>query len=260
MKEALIKRARAIFFWGGIGLLIGLAVLVIVFPGPGRAQEEVASHIARYRERVRTGYHEGYEVRPRRQLRAETEIHGILHRPFPLSPTSAEVRIRARLADSHIGIKFYEQHTCIACHPQQARSFHADRAGISCRQCHGPEPIPAINHYYSPMNPIRRHAYVCARCHEGANALFATYLIHEPPPGALTTRKSFPAFFYTNWFMVLLLLGTMAFFIPHSLMMVVQELAIRKGKTGIDILLTLIPHRFKETLRKRFPKKETPEK
>ena len=282
MKEAVIKRSRTIYFVFGIGLLIGLAVLVTYFPDTGRTQEEVVSpHISRFRERVRTGYQEGYEVKPRvsvsydlmkdgyyegvevmplERTRHEFKAPGVLRDLFPVSTTGAEVRIRSRLPDAHAGIKFYQQSTCTECHSRQARSFHSDRTGINCRQCHGAEPIPAINHYYSPMNPIRRHAYVCATCHEGANDLFATYIVHEPAPGALTTKESFPAFFYANWFMVLLLLGTMAFFIPHSLMMFLQELTMKKGKAGIDGLADFIPDRFKVTLLKLFPKKEKPEK
>ncbi len=261
--------------------MIGLAVLVTYLPDSGPTQEGVVSYISRFRERVRSGYHEGYEVTPRlsvsydlmkdgyfegnevrpiKRTNVEFKAPGVLRDLFPVSPTGAGVRIRSHLPDAHAGIRFYQQSTCIECHSRNARSFHPDRVGINCRQCHGAEPIAAINHYYSPMNPIRRHAFVCATCHEGANDLFATYIIHEPAPGALTTKESFPAFFYANWFMVLLLLGTMIFFIPHSLMMFLQELTMRKGKTGIDILPTLIPHRFKEILRKRFPKKETPEK
>lgn len=282
MKEAFIKRFRTVYFVFGIGLLIGLAVLVTYLPDPGRTQEEVASpYIARFRERVRTGYqegyevtprlsvsyglmkdgfYEGYEVRPLKRTRYAFKAPGVLRDLFPVSPTGAEVRIRSHLPDAHAGIKFYQQSTCTECHSQQARSFHSDRAGINCRQCHGAEPIPAIKHYYSPMNPIRRHVFVCATCHEGANDLFATYIIHEPAPGALTTKESFPAFFYANWFMVLLLAGTMAFFLPHSLMMFLQELTMKKGKAGIGGLADFIPDRFKVTLLKLFPKKEKREK
>jgi len=224
MKKTFIKKPRTVYFVFGIGLLIGLAVLVTYFPDTGRTQEEVVSpYITRFRERVKTGYQEGYEVKPRvsvsydlmkdgyyegievrplKRTRYEFKAPGVLRDLFPVSTTGAEVRIRSRLPDAHAGIKFYQQSTCTECHSQQARSFHTDRAGINCRQCHGAEPIPAIKHYYSPMNPIRRHAYVCATCHEGANDLFATYIIHEPPPGALTTKESFPVFFYANWFMV----------------------------------------------------------
>jgi hypothetical protein len=74
------------------------------------------------------------------------------------------------------------------------------------------------------MNPIRRHAYVCAKCHEGANVSFAGYIIHEPPAGSLTTMKTFPVLFYAYWAMFLLLVGTLSFFIPHSLMVGLREL------------------------------------
>ena len=264
MKGAFKKRARAVFLWGGAGLLIGLAALLAVFPEPARTQEEVASHIARYRERVRTGYYEGYEVKPReltsydlmrngiyegneviplKRARDQVRAPGIMPSAILLSPTAAEVRIRSRLPDAHAGIKFYEQSTCIECHPRQARSVHTDRGGINCRQCHGPEPIPAINHYYSLMNPIRRHAYVCAKCHEGANDLYAMYVVHEPPAGALTTLESFPLLFYTSWGMLLLLVGTLAFFIPHSLMVGFREL-FEKKKAHVKKIPTIYIKRF----------------
>lgn len=275
MQEGFMKRTRSVFFIGMIGLVIGLAVLVIVFPGPGRTQEEVAPSIARYRERVRTGYYEGYEAKPRYKERGQLKIGyyekyelplrskkrdpfkapGILQGTISYSSASAEVRIRTRLPDVHVGLKFYEQYTCTECHMHQARNVHTDRGGNSCRQCHGPEPIPAINHYYSPMNPIRRHAYVCAKCHEGANDLFATYVNHEPDALSLETLEEFPALFYANWFMILLLAGTMAFFLPHSLMGLLLELAVRRGRTGIGMLTVLVPRRFTIFLQALFRKR-----
>jgi hypothetical protein len=74
------------------------------------------------------------------------------------------------------------------------------------------------------MNPIRRHSYVCAKCHEGANAAFAGFYVHEPAGTALSTKDSFPVLFYTSWGMLLLLLGTLAFFVPHSFMVGLREL------------------------------------
>jgi hypothetical protein len=208
---------------GAVGLLIGLFSLFIVPSGPPLAQQEVTSKIYRYRERVATGYYEGYEVSPRRQ-RALVPVPGTRRGLFPYGSASAMVRIRTRLPDSHQGLKFYYRNTCIECHAEQARNIHSVRAGINCRQCHGPEPIAAVNHYYSPMNPIRRHAYVCAKCHEGANPSFADFYVHEPAGTALSTRESFPVLFYTSWGMLLLLLGTLAFFVPHSFMVGLREL------------------------------------
>jgi hypothetical protein len=55
--------------------------------------------------------------------------------------------------------------------------------------------------------------------------------------------------------MILLLVGTMAFFLPHSLMALLQELAMKKGKTGIDILTLFVPRRFTMFLQKLFRKR-----
>ena len=215
------------FIGVAIGLLIGLAVILIVPSGPARSQEEVTSPIYRYRERVASGYYEGYEVSPRR-ARAKKQRPGTGRGLFPYGSASAMVRIRSRLPDSHQGLRFYYRNTCIECHPEEARNLHSARAGITCRQCHGPEPIPAIDHYYSPMNTIRRHTYICAKCHEGATAAFAGFYVHEPPSMSLTTRKSFPVLFYASWGMLVLLVGTLAFFVPHSLMVGLRELFDKK--------------------------------
>ncbi len=221
-------RGNVIIGWlrsasGAVGILIWGIVFVTVSHEPSVAQEEVTSRIYRYRERVATGYYEGYEVSPRRHralLQGPTVRRGL----FPLGSAASAVRIRTRLPDSHAGLSFYERLTCIACHPEQARNLHSVRAGITCRQCHGAEPIPAINHYFSPMNPIRRHAYICGKCHEGANVGFAGFYVHEPSGTSLETRKSFPILFYTSWGMFLLLIGTLAFFVPHAIMVGLREL------------------------------------
>jgi hypothetical protein len=236
-------RVRLTYLGGVIGLLIGLAALLTILSKPTLAQKEVTSKIYRYRERVATGYYEGYEVSPRRQ-RALVPVPTTRRGLFPYGSASAVVRTRARLPDSHRGLKFYYRTTCIECHPQQARNIHSVRAGITCRQCHGPEPIAAVNHYYSAMNPIRRHAYVCAKCHEGANAAFAGFYVHEPAGTALSTRESFPVLFYASWGMLLLLLGTLAFFVPHSLMVGVRELF------EIKILENLIKERISPRLKR----------
>jgi hypothetical protein len=251
-------KVRLTYICGGIGLLVGLAGLLIIASKPTSAQEEVTSTIYRYRERVATGYYEGYEVSPRR-LRAVIKRPASRRGLFPYGSASAMVQIRTRLPDSHSGLKFYYRTTCIECHPAQARNIHSVRAGITCRQCHGPEPIAAINHYYSPMNPIRRYAYVCAKCHEGATAAFAGFYVHEPPGTELSTRESFPVLFYASWGMLVLFLGTLAFFVPHSLMVGVRELCETKGfknLTGQWALPLLL--RFRAGVRRFFEKKKTP--
>ena len=189
----------------------------------GVAQEEVASALRRYKDReVSTGYYEEYEVLPRRQ-RPLISVPGLRRGTFPYSPTAARVRIRTRLADSHQGIKFYNVLRCEYCHADQAKDIHKVRANLTCRQCHGGEPIASIEHVFSPMNPIRRHAYVCARCHEGASVSFASYVVHEPAAGSLTAKNDFPILYYSYWFIFLLLVGTLAFFIPHTFLVGVQR-------------------------------------
>ena len=213
-------------------LAMGAAVLleVLVLPPVAPAQEEVTSAITRYKEReVSTGYYEEYEAVPRRQ-RPLVGIPGVRRGLFPYSPSAAQVRVRTHLADSHQGLKFYEEQRCEYCHVSESFNHHSAQLNISCRQCHGGEPIASLNHYYSPLNPIRRHAYVCSKCHQGASASFASYVIHEPAPGALATKKTFPALYYAYWFMLWLLIVTLAFFIPHSLMVGVRELFGKKGK------------------------------
>lgn len=192
--------------------------------------EEVASAIRRYKDyNVSTGYYEEYEVKPRR-MRPWVGVPGVARGIFPYSPTGASVRIRTRLADSHQGIKFYKNLRCEDCHIEQTKDIHTVRANLTCRQCHGGEPIAGIQHYYSSMNPIRRHAYVCSKCHEGSNASYASYVVHAPNPALLSTRESFPMLFYAFWFMVALAVSTFAAFLPHTVMWGFRELLMIKEK------------------------------
>ncbi|MES0363085.1 MAG: cytochrome c3 family protein [Desulfobacteria bacterium] len=207
-------------------LMVGLLLLPTGLP----AQEEVASAIRRYRDReVSTGFYEEYEAKPLRQ-RPLISIPGVRPGPFPYSPVAARVRIRTRLADSHQGIKFYKDLRCQDCHIKETRDIHTVRGNLTCRQCHGGEPIASLEHYYSPFNPIRRHAYVCAKCHEGSSASFATYVVHAPNPAMATTRKTFPVLFYVFWGMIALAGGTFVVFLPHTVMWGFRELFMKKDE------------------------------
>ena len=213
-------------FWTTTTLLS----MVLFFSNVVNAQEEVASAIRRYKDReVSTGFYEEYEVIPRHQ-RALVEIPGLREGILPYSPAAAQVRVCTRLADSHQGIKFYQNLRCDYCHIEQTKDIHTVRANLTCRQCHGGEPIASIAHIYSPMNPIRRHAYICAKCHEGANASFASYVVHAPNPALASTFKSFPWLAYVFWFMVVLAVGTFLVFLPHTAMWGIRELFIKKEK------------------------------
>lgn len=196
---------------------------VTLAPAVVPAQEEVTSAIRRYRDReMSTGYYEEFEVKPRRLqpfIKAPREPQP----PLPYSTPAVMMGNRTYLADSHWGIEFYERRRCEECHAEEAKHSHTVRGNITCRQCHGGEPIAGINYYYSPLNPIRRHAYVCAKCHEGANASFATFLVHEPAAGSAEARRTFPSLYYANWFMYLLIVGTLGFFVIHSLVWITKE-------------------------------------
>jgi hypothetical protein len=211
-------------------LAISILGVLLLLPEPAAAQEEVASPIRRYKDReASTGYYEEYEVRPRHE-RPFVSIPGVREGIFPYSPTAAQVRIRTRLADSHRALKFYTRRRCEECHVAETRDIHTTRANLTCRQCHGGEPVASINHYFSPMNPIRRHAYVCAKCHEGASASYASYVVHEPSAGTFAAKQGFPILYYAYWFMLILLVGTLAFFIPHSFLVGLRELLSKKRK------------------------------
>ncbi len=225
MKRMTTSRPAAAVLFGTL-LLVGF---MLALP-PAMAQEEVASAIRRYKDReASTGYYEEYEVRPRREA-PFVEIPGVRRGIFRYSPAAAKVRIRSRLADSHIGIKFYNNRRCEDCHIEQTRDLHTTRANLTCRQCHGGEPIASNDHYYSPMNPMRRHAYVCAKCHPGSNASYAGYVVHEPNPALASTFKNFPVLAVAFWVMVAIAIGTFAMFLPHTIMWGIRELFIKKEK------------------------------
>jgi hypothetical protein len=217
MSRRLLRRSILWLALGGLGLLL-------VLPAAASAQEEVTSSLRRYKDRESsTGYYEEYEAKPRR-MSPFVGVPGVLRPSFPYSPKGTELRIRSFLADAHRGVKFYELRTCVECHADEARNNHTIRGNLTCRQCHGGEPIASIAHYYSPLNPVRRHAYVCSKCHEGSSISFATYVVHEPKPGSLLTRKTFPSLFYADWFMYLLVVGTIGFFFVHTMVWVSTEL------------------------------------
>lgn len=215
-------------------LVLLAAAILLAAPGIVRSQEEVSSAMRRYRDlEVSTGYYEEYEVRPQRQ-RPFVSLPSVGRRAFPYSPSGARVRIRSHLADSHRGVQFYDVQKCETCHPEQSDDLHTVRANLTCRQCHGGEPIASIEHYYSPMNPIRRHAYVCAKCHEGANASFASYVIHPPNPADVKALEEFPLLFIVFWAMAAIAVGTFLVFLPHTALWGIREMLAKRKETSGD--------------------------
>lgn len=211
--------------------VLALVLLVaLLAPAPPAGGAESASRSYRYREyEASSGYYEEYEVRPglgRGLLKEPSARTGML----AYGPGPSSVRLRSRLSDAHWNLAGYARKNCADCHASNAKdNIHVVRNGLQCRQCHGGEPIAAVAHYYSPLNRIRRHAYVCAKCHQGAGVSFASYLVHEPDPSAPSTRESFPVLFYAFWTMAVLAAGTFLVLLPHTALWGLREL-FRKGR------------------------------
>jgi len=205
-----------------IGAIV-FAIQSIGYTAPSFAQKKATSSTYRQQEREkRSRIYEKYEYK---RFTYKPFVQGKTPRTelITLSPTSEKVRFRKYMADSHSGLRFYEFRTCIRCHPKQARNLHRIRAKITCRQCHGEEPIAGNSHYNSSMHPRRRYVLVCAKCHEGSSPSFATYVVHEPIPIAKTTQKAFPLLFYCVWAMVAIAVGTFAAFLPHTFLWGLRE-------------------------------------
>jgi len=195
---------------------------------PCAAQEEVAG-ADRYRMReASSGYYEQYEVMPNRGS-------PFLQWNAPDVPITLGGRAPAATyqADSHALVPYYERQRCESCHKAEAHNNrHVTRRNITCRQCHGGEPIAGVNHYFSTLNPIRRHAMVCAKCHQGASGSFAMYVVHEPSPLLAGTAGSFPVLYWAVWIMLGIAVGTFALFLPHTGLWMLRELFTRKDKGG----------------------------
>lgn len=217
---------RHMVFWCSCFVFIATA-----FPKISFTQQEVTSDIARFRDReVGFRHYEKYEVKPRSHLPIVQKL--MPRKAFiTLASTAEKVRIRKYLTDAHVGLRFYEWRTCVSCHAREERNLHGKRAGITCYQCHGGEPIAGSQHYNSPMNPRRRYAYVCAKCHVGSNASFASYVVHPPSPVLMSTIRTFPILFYVFWGMVVLAVGTFVVFLPHTIAWGIRELFTKKEKS-----------------------------
>ena len=190
--------------------------------------------------RMTTGYYEEYDVTSRFYLKLPG---GPVLPPglITSSPRGESLRWRAFLADSHWGININRLQKCVDCHAQQARNIHTVRARITCNQCHGFEPIAGIYHYYSKMNPTRRHAWICAKCHEGANNSYATYVVHEPNPATMAAQKRFPLLFYAFWILVAVAVGTFSVSLPHTFLWGFREALAAHRKQGESMIRRFTP-------------------
>lgn len=212
--------------------LLPLLAMLLLLPDTAFGQEEVASRYYRYRStEMSTGVYEEYEVRPRGSV-TRTSPSGVQGRGISrVGEDDDRAWNRIFLSDAHRGLAFYEQRRCVTCHVQEAtNNRHYVRHGITCRQCHGEEPIASVNHYFSRLNPIRVHTHVCSKCHTGAGVSFALYAVHEPNPAASATLYNMPVLFYGFWIMIAVAVGTFALFLPHTILWGIRELFVKKRR------------------------------
>ena len=197
------------------GLLLGLPV---GWAGEAHASEDLAS----------TGFFRDQDTLPG-SYRFYQQLPGGEARWWGMGPGRDKVRRASFQADAHEVVADYSPQTrCQQCHKPQTKDLHGLRMDIACVQCHRNVPVAGVFHYYSPLNPIRRHAYVCAKCHEGATASYAAYVVHAPNPALASTLKEFPVLAYAFWIMVVIAVGTFVLFLPHTVLWGIRELFIKK--------------------------------
>lgn len=207
----------------GLGILLGLAVC-----GTAGAWEELSrvTH-GRYGEmESSTGRYGDHEVSGDR-TGALGRQRGAARPELRYDPAAGPRNWQTVFAlDAHAGVRNYSPSlACERCHAEHAvNNKHVLRGALQCRQCHGGEPIAAVSATASPLNPMRRHAYVCAKCHQGAGASFALYVIHEPPPMQTATLVTFPELAWAFWIMAGIAALTFALFLPHTALWGLREL------------------------------------
>ena len=201
-----------------------LVILLMVLPALGQTTEPA-------REMAGSGYFRDQDTQPG-VLQFYRQLPGGENRLWGMGPKQQNIRRSSFKKDAHDGVAdFSTEIRCQKCHIPQTRDLHGLRMGISCVQCHRSQPVAGVYHYYSALNPIRRHAYVCAKCHEGATPSFASYMVHEPNPIVAETRDSFPLFYYAVWVMLILAVGVFVFFLPYTALWWIREfIAKLKGR------------------------------
>lgn len=201
-----------------------LASLILALPIYGQATEPSE-------DMAGTGYFRDQDTLPG-SFRFYSQLPGGKGGLWGLGPNNDKVRRSSFKMDAHDDVSdFSPEVRCQKCHIPQTKDLHGLRMGITCIQCHRSQPVAGVYHYYSSLNPIRRHAYVCAKCHEGATPSFASYMVHEPNPVTSEARKSFPLLYYSVWIMLILAVGVFVFFLPYTVLWWIRELVVKlKGR------------------------------
>ena len=193
-----------------------LVALLLASPAIGQAADTP-------KEMAGTGYFRDQDTLPG-AFRFYRQLPGGEGGLWGLGPNRQKISRSSFKMDAHDDVADYSPEVrCKKCHIPQTKDLHYVRMGITCVQCHRSQPVAGVFHYYSSLNPIRRHAYVCAKCHEGATPSFASYMVHEPNPVASETRGSFPLFYYAVWIMLILAVGVFVIFLPYTALWWIRE-------------------------------------
>lgn len=152
-------------------------------------------------------------------------------------PGQGPVRKDSTADDIHAKVPgFSPGRRCLSCHEGQDENLHYERTKLVCRTCHGTGIYEGIRNPASVMYQENRHK-VCATCHEGATASFATYMIHEPSPLAAETRVDFPALYWATLLMVILAGTVFAVFLPYTALWAVRDIGQwMKRKQAKDVM------------------------
>lgn len=201
-------------------LLVALLVSSPAFGQAGGSPQDLSG----------TGYFRDQDTLPG-SFRFYQQLPGGEDHIWGLGPSRPKISRSSFKVDAHDDVaNFSEEVRCQKCHVPQMKDLHGLRMGITCVQCHRSRPTAGVFHYYSALNPIRRHAYVCAKCHEGATPSFASYRIHEPNPVASDTRETFPLLYYAVWFMLILAGGVFVIFLPYTAFWWVRDLVAKLAR------------------------------
>jgi NAD-dependent SIR2 family protein deacetylase len=92
-----------------------------------------------------------------------------------------------------------------------------------CPQCHDP-------HKADKLDTPEKQIEACKQCHLNANKNFVGYDVHANE----NDRIKEPVLFYSKWSMTFLLLGTFAFFYPHSVLWALRERKERRERAEAE--------------------------
>ena len=128
-----------------------LVALLMAMPTTGLAADAPS-------EMAGTGYFRDQDTLPG-AVRFYEQLPGGRAGFLGMGPGREKIPRSSFYADAHEGVAdFSQQTTCRQCHQPQTKDLHGLRMGITCVQCHRSQPVAGVYHYYSPLNPIRRHA------------------------------------------------------------------------------------------------------